>query len=74
MLYLVRGSESGGFIHISEKDVFEDSDAMDAKLVLAFKQHWTLESLLANKLTIRAINKQNELTLDVVLFPPSAAQ
>lgn len=71
VLYLVRSSESGGYIHISEKETLDDSDAMDAKFVLAFNQQDALQCLLKNKtkLSISAINKNEELSLDVVLLP-----
>ena len=71
ILYLVRSSESGGFVHISEKDVLEESDAMDAKLVLALHHHDSLQSLINTelKVSVKAINKFQELTLDVMLLP-----
>ncbi len=72
-LYLVRSSDSGGFVHISEKDTFDESDAMDAKFVVAVSQPNTLQCLLDNKtkLTIRAIDKKEEMSLDIILLLPS---
>jgi hypothetical protein len=69
ILYLIRSSEFGGFIHVSEKEALEESDAMDAKLVLAIHQHDSLQCLSRNKLrvTIRAINKLQKMSLQVTL-------
>ena len=69
ILYLVRSSEFGGFTHVSEKETLEESDAMDAKLVLAIHQHDSLQCLSRNKLrvTIRAINKLQKMSLQVTL-------
>lgn len=71
VLYLVRSSETGGFVHISEKDPLDESDAMDAKFILAFNQQDTIQCLLNNgaTVTIRAINKLQELTLNIVFVP-----
>lgn len=75
-LYLVRSSDSGGFVHISEKDTFDESDAMDAKFALAFNQQNALQCLLntKTKLTIRAIDKKEEMSLHIILLRSDNAE